>query len=79
MPFLEKAVTPKVRGQIRRKIDKLAAAPFPRGSKVLKGVTEADGPVHRIRSGKYRILYVVNVSSAEVIILDIGHRKDVYR
>jgi mRNA-degrading endonuclease RelE of RelBE toxin-antitoxin system len=33
--------------------------------------------VWRIRSGVYRILYVVR--PAEIIVIDIDHRKDVYR
>ena len=33
----------------------------------------------RERSGDYRILYIVRTKPAEVIILDIADRKDVYR
>jgi len=79
LTFLEKVVTAKIRGQIKRKIEKLAADPFPPGSKKLKGVTEGGEAVHRVRSGKYRILYQVKDNQSEIIILDIGHRKDVYR
>lgn len=79
LTFLEKVVTAKVRGQIKRKIEQLAGDPYPPGSKKLKGVTEGDEPVHRIRSGKYRILYQVKDNPSEIIILDIDHRKDIYR
>jgi mRNA interferase RelE/StbE len=79
LKYLEKVVSAKVRGQIKRKIEKLAADPFPPGSKKLKGVTEDDDPVHRIRSGKYRVLYQVKDNPSEIIILDIDHRKDVYK
>lgn len=49
-------------------------------AKKLQGVTtSADEPVYRERSGDYRILYVVRENPHEVVILDIGHRKDVYR
>ena len=35
--------------------------------------------MYRERSGDYRILYVVRSNPAEVMILDIDNRKDVYR
>lgn len=38
-----------------------------------------DEAVWRLRSGDYRILYVVKSNPEEIIVLDIGHRKDVYR
>ena len=79
LTFLEKVATAKVRGQIKRKIEKLADDPFPPSSKKLKGVLEGDESVHRIRSGKYRILYQVKDNPSEIIILDIDHRKNVYR
>ena len=45
----------------------IQAAAAPRGAE----------PVYRVRQGDYRILYVVR--EIEVIVLDIDHRKDVYR
>ena len=55
--------------------------PKPPGCKQLHNVQDKDDPVYRIRSGDYRVLYVVRESTKEpaVVILDIGHRKDVYR
>ena len=35
--------------------------------------------VYRERSGDYRILYIVRSNPDEVLILDIGHRKEIYR
>lgn len=73
-------VPPKFRGQIVRKARALMQDPHPKGSKPLKGVTTGAGEtVYRERSGDYRILYVVRDNPDEVIILDIDHRKDVYR
>jgi mRNA interferase RelE/StbE len=40
---------------------------------------DGDEPVYRIRSGDYRVVYAVRSDPNEVVILDIGHRKDVYR
>lgn len=71
----------KLRGQIVKKAKKLLVDPFPVGCKRLHGVETDEGePVHRERSGDYRILYVVRDGNpTTVIILDIDHRKDVYR
>jgi mRNA-degrading endonuclease RelE of RelBE toxin-antitoxin system len=75
--YLEREVPTKIRGQIKRRIEKLAANPSPPGSKKLIGVTDGEYPVYRARQGDYRILY--SVRRVIIVILDIGHRKDVYR
>lgn len=77
LAFLEKSVPPKIRGQIRRKIETLAANANPPGSKKLHGMTNGGEEVHRIRSGDYRVLYVVR--DVMIVILDIDNRKDIYR
>ena len=41
-------------------------------------VRGASSDVYRIRSGDYRILYTLEGGS-RITILDIGHRKDIYR
>ena len=33
----------------------------------------------RVRIGVYRIIYGIDDSEKKVIVLDIGHRKDIYR
>ena len=53
----------------------LADAPFPKGSRKLVGYED----VYRIRVGRYRILYSVLEHKLIIIVLKIGHRKDVYR
>ena len=75
--YLEETVPAKIRGQIKRRIEKLAATPTPPGSIRLHGVMDGDFPVYRVRQGDYRILY--SVRPVIIVILDIGHRKDVYR
>jgi mRNA interferase RelE/StbE len=70
----------KLRQQIIKKAQALLNDPFPQSCKALKGMTTAAGEtVHRQRSGDYRILYVVRATPPEIVILDINHRKDVYR
>ena len=44
--------------------------------KKLKGVLQND---YSLRVGSYRILYVVFKEKLLVTIIDLGHRKDIYR
>jgi mRNA interferase RelE/StbE len=69
----------KFRRQITKKIGTLASVPIPPTSKQLHCVKDEDEPVHRIRSGDYRVLYVIRSNPDQVIVLDIDHRKDIYR
>lgn len=78
LAFLE-SLQNKQRRQIMTKIEALASNPCPPKSKVLRGMGNPGEPVHRIRSGDYRILYTVRNNPDHIVILDIGHRKDVYR
>lgn len=81
LKFLEKSVPDrKIRGQIRRKVEGLAAEPFASGARKLQNVTTARGePVYRERSGDYRILFIIRSNPQQIIVLDIDNRKDVYR
>jgi len=72
-----KTVPKKIRKQIVAKVQRLANDPYPPTAKLLQGMQDGEERVYRIRSGDYRILYVVR--GVIVIILDIDHRKDVYR
>ncbi len=49
--------------------------PFPRGLRKLSGYED----VFRVRVGRYRILYSVSDKKLIIIVLKIGHRKDIYR
>jgi mRNA interferase RelE/StbE len=75
--FLDKMLVGKVRAQIVKKAKSLIADPHPPGCKKLIGVMSGEEAVWRVRSGDYRILYVARPS--EIVVLDIDHRKDVYR
>ena len=61
--------------RVRQHIDRLAGNPFPPGAKKL----HCEEPFFRIRAGDYRIIYRVEGQELLVIIVKIGHRKDVYR
>jgi mRNA interferase RelE/StbE len=53
----------------------LAENPLPKGSRKLTGYED----VYRVRVGRFRILYSWAARILIVIVLKIGHRKDVYR
>ena len=40
---------------------------------------KGDNPFHRIRVGDYRIIYEIHEDILLIVILKIGHRKEVYR
>ena len=60
--------------RIRDSIRRLAQDPRPKGSIKLSG---RDG--WRIRVGDYRVVYEIQDSDRIVTILNIGHRRDIYR
>lgn len=62
------------RGRIRGAIALLAADPRPPGAKALRG---RDG--FRIRVGNYRIIYTVENERLLVVVVALGHRRDVYK
>jgi mRNA interferase RelE/StbE len=61
--------------RIKESIDRLAADPRPAGVKRLQGMRE----FLRLRSGSYRLIYTVEDDRRMVLIIKIGHRRDVYR
>jgi len=61
--------------RIKNRIDALADDPWPSGVKRLHGKME----LLRIRSGNSRIIYTVERDRLIVLIIKIGHRREVYR
>ena len=61
--------------RVIRKMLALADHPFPPGARKLTGYED----VYRVRVGRYRVLYSVSGRSLVIIILKIGHRRDIYR
>ena len=52
----------------------LADEPRPQGSKGLQG-----SDYHRVRVGAYRIVYQVKDDVLEVLVIRLGHRREIYR
>jgi mRNA interferase RelE/StbE len=64
----------KVQRQISEKIDALIDNPRPTGAEKLQGTD-----LFRIRSGDYRVIYQIKDDVLIVLVVRIGHRKDIYR
>lgn len=64
----------KERQRIIRRIGQLAEDPHPPGPKKLSGNNK-----YRVRQGSYRIVYSIEDKELIVIVVKVGHRKDVYR
>jgi mRNA interferase RelE/StbE len=56
-------------------IESLKASPRPVGSRKLSG----EESTYRIRQGLYRIIYEIKKNELVILILKVGHRKDIYR
>jgi mRNA interferase RelE/StbE len=69
------AIPKRDRERIVAKIELLEGDPRPPGSKALAG---APG-LHRIRVGHYRAIYRIHDDVLVVIVVKIGHRREVYR
>ncbi|HLD49942.1 MAG TPA: type II toxin-antitoxin system RelE/ParE family toxin [bacterium] len=67
-------ISPPYLSQILKKIHSLAAEPRPEGIQMLKG----ENRHFRLRQGDYRIIYEVDTVRGEVVIIKIGHRREVY-
>jgi len=65
----------KDRQRIVAGIRLLADDPRPPGCEKLAG----EGDRYRIRVGRYRVIYSVGDGELLVVVVRVGHRKDVYR
>ena len=63
------------RRRVARAMLALGDEPHPQGSRKLTGYDD----VFRVRVGVYRIIYSITGRTLVIIILKIGHRKDIYR
>ena len=66
-------VDPQVRPRIQGAIALLAQDPRPPAARALRG-----RPGYRLRVGDYRIIYTVLDDVLLVVIVALGHRRDVY-
>jgi mRNA interferase RelE/StbE len=66
---------PDMRRRLVRRLEALEDNPRPRGLEKLAGVEE----LYRVRVGACRIVYTIRDRELVVIVVRIGHRRDVYR
>ena len=70
------SILPKpIQKQIAKKIDALANNPRPPGVKKLSGGESR----FRIRSGDYRVVYEIRDNELLILVVRVGHRREVYR
>jgi mRNA interferase RelE/StbE len=72
---LEAIGSNKDRQRVAQAIQGLAHDPRPIGCVKLSGRTN----LYRIRSGDYRVLYSIEDEILVILVIKIGHRRDVYR
>jgi len=65
-----------VRLALKPRIDALAEDPRPPGRASLKGVLKG---LRKLRAGRYRVCYAVDDRARVVKVVEIGHRRDIYR
>ncbi len=68
------SIPKKDRLRIVRRIQALSENPRPAGCEKLSGEEK-----YRVRQGTYRIVYSVEDGAKEVLVVKVGHRREVYR
>lgn len=66
-------VDPQMRERIQGAIALLASDPRPPASRQLKG-----RPGWRVRVGDYRIIYTIQDDLLLIVVVTVGHRREVY-
>jgi mRNA interferase RelE/StbE len=61
--------------RVKRKVEELGAnLPDPDTTKM-----RGNNSFHRVRTGNYRIIYEIHNDRLVILVVKIGHRKDVYK
>lgn len=67
-------IDPTQRDRIRGAITLLSEDPRPPAAKPLRG-----RPAWRVRVGDYRIIYTIHDDVLLIVVVTLGHRREVYR
>jgi len=70
-----KSLSQEVQERIRAEIKALADNPRPAGAKKISGKEN----FYRVRVGDYRILYEIQNKILLVLVIEVGHRREIYR
>jgi len=65
----------EVQVRIKPRIDTLANNPFPRAVKKLSG----EENLYRLQIGDYRFIYQVQKRALLILVVKVGHRREIYR
>lgn len=65
-----------VRVRVDERILALGEVPRPRGVKKMR---TQEGDLYRIRVGDYRVIYAIRDEVLIVLVVEVGHRSQVYR
>jgi mRNA interferase RelE/StbE len=71
---LFKKLSARDRQRLKPKIDALAQNPRPNGVVKLSG----EDDLYRIRVGDHRVIYSIQDNRLLVLVVKIGHRRDIY-
>ncbi len=66
---------PDVQRRVARKIEALTRNPRPTGVEKLKGIAD----LYRLRAGDYRILYQIQDKILLLLVVQVGHRREIYK
>ena len=72
--FLLRLRDAKLKSRLDEAIESLADDPRPPGCRKLAGTSDR----YRVRVGDYRIVYRIDDGKVTVLVLVIGHRREVY-
>jgi mRNA interferase RelE/StbE len=64
----------EVQARIGRSVDALSRQPVPPGARKFSGHDD----LYRIRAGDYRIVYTVRHEVLVVLVVAVGHRREIY-
>lgn len=70
-----KAFDKPLQQRIARRLARLGDHPRPPGVEKLEG----EDDLYRVREGDYRVIYTIQDRQLIVLVVKIGHRKEVYR
>lgn len=70
-----RAIARDDQARLVRSIRRLVDDPRPRGCRKLHGSLDT----YRIRVGYYRVVYAIDDGRLLVLVIKLGHRKDIYR
>ena len=70
-----KSLPKREQTKIIKRAYKLADNPRPSGVKKLKGVSS----LYRLRQGNWRIVYTIEDEKLVVLVVKVGHRREVYQ